>query len=60
MALFPSVIAEVDSLLKGMSRRIWQLPTNFPRASLHAPTEELGLNIPTVVWEDYYEAAICS
>ena len=52
MALSPAAMAEVDSILEGTSRKIWHLPNTFPRAGLHAPAEELGLNIPTV-WEDY-------
>jgi hypothetical protein len=32
------------------------LPNTFPRAGLHAPAEDLGLNIPTV-WEDYCGSA---
>ena len=51
-------MAEVDdSILEGTSRKIWHLPNTFPRAGLHAPAEELGLNIPTV-WEDYCGSAI--
>jgi hypothetical protein len=52
-------MAEVDSILEGTSRKIWNLPNTFPRAGLHAPPEELGLNIPTV-WEDYRGSAIRS
>ena len=52
-------MSEVDSVLEGAARNIWRLPTNFPKAGLHAPTEELGLNIPTV-WEDYCGSAIRS
>ena len=59
MALSPTAMAEVDSILEGTSRKIWHLPNTFPRAGLHAPSEELGLNIPTV-WEDYCGSAIGS
>ena len=59
MALSPTSIGEVDSILKGTSRKIWNLPNAFPRADLHAPTEELGLGIPTI-WEDYCDSAIRS
>jgi hypothetical protein len=59
MALSPTAIAEVDSILEGTSRKIWHLPNTFPRAGLHAPTEELGLSIPTI-WEDYCGSAIRS
>ncbi len=52
-------MAKVDAVLEGAARKIWQLPTNFPKAGLHAPAEELGLNIPTV-WEDYCGSAIRS
>jgi hypothetical protein len=48
---------EVDSILEGTSRKIWHLPNNFPRAGLHAPTDELGLNIPTI-WENYCGSTI--
>jgi hypothetical protein len=34
-------------------------PQHFPRAGLHAPSEDLGFNIPTV-WEDYCKSAIRS
>jgi hypothetical protein len=59
MALFSTTMAEVDSILEGTSRKIWHLPNSFPRAGLHAPSEELGLNIRTV-WEDYCGYAIRS
>ena len=52
-------MAEVGSTLEISSRKIWHLPNIFPRAGLHAPAEELGLNIPTV-WEDYCGSAIRS
>ena len=48
MALSPASMAEVDSILEGTTRKIWHLPNTFPRAGLHAPADELGLNIPTV------------
>jgi hypothetical protein len=48
MALSPTAMAEVDSILEGTSRTIRHLPNTFPRAGLHAPPEETGLNIPTV------------
>ncbi len=57
MALPPTTMAEVDSILEGTPRQIWQLPNTFSRAGLHAPAEEIGLNIPTV-WEDYCGSAI--
>jgi hypothetical protein len=59
MALSPTTIIEVVSILEGMSRKIWHLPINFPRVGLHAPTEELWLNIPTIL-EDYCGSAIRS
>jgi hypothetical protein len=59
MALSPTAMAEVDSILEGAARKIWHLPKTFPRAGLHAPPEELGLNIPTI-WEDYCGSAIRS
>ncbi len=51
MALSPHAIQEVDSLIEGISRQIWNLSINFPRAGLHALLEYLGLNIPSI-WED--------
>jgi len=48
MALSPTAMAEVDSVLECTSKKIWHLPNTFPRAGLHAPPVELGLNIPTV------------
>ena len=59
MALSPTAMAEVNSILEGTSRKIWHLPNTFPRAGLHAPPDELGLDIPTV-WEDYCGSAIRS
>ncbi len=59
MALSPKVMGEVDSFLEGASRDLWNLPNTFPRAGLHAPVKELGLNIPTV-WEDYCGSAVRS
>jgi hypothetical protein len=52
-------MSEIDSILEGMSRKIWQIPTNFSTSGLHAPADELGLNIPTV-WEDYCGSTIRS
>jgi hypothetical protein len=52
-------MAEVDSILERTSRKSWHLPNTFPRAGIHAPSEELGLNIPTVM-EDYCGSAIRS
>ena len=43
-------------MLKGISRQIWNLPSTFPMAGLHALLEDLGLNIP-LIWEDYCGAA---
>jgi hypothetical protein len=59
MALSSTAMAEVDSIFEGTSRKIWHLPNTFPRAGLHAPPEELGLNTPTF-WEDYCGSAIRS
>ena len=59
MALSPQAIQEVDSLIEGVSRQIWNLLINFSRAGLHALIEDLGLNIPSI-WEDYCGAAIRS
>ena len=59
MALSPKAMGEVDSILEGTSRKNWNLPNTFPRAGLHAPAKELGLNIPTV-WEDYCGSAVRS
>jgi hypothetical protein len=59
MALSPQAIHEVDYLIEGISRQIYNLPINFPRAELHALLEDLGLNIPSI-WEDCCGAAIRS
>ena len=48
MAFSPTAMAEVESILEGTSKEIWHLPNAFPRAGLHAPPEEPGLNIPIV------------
>ena len=59
MALSPTSIKAVDSLVESISREIWNLPASFPKAGLHAPLEEVGLNIPSV-WEYYCGAAVRS
>jgi hypothetical protein len=59
MALSPQAIREVDSVLEGISKKIWSLPPTFPKDGLHALLEDIGLNIPSV-WEDYCGAAIRS
>jgi len=59
MALPPTVIKEVGSLIEKISREIWNLPASFPKAGLHALLDEMGLNTPSV-WEDYCWAAIRS
>ena len=59
MALSPPSIKAVDAVLESISREIWNLPASFPKASLHALLDEVGLNIPSV-WEDYYGATIRS
>jgi hypothetical protein len=51
MALSPSAMRRIDSLLENLARRIWNLPNSFPRAELHAPAEDNGLNIPSA-WKD--------
>jgi hypothetical protein len=56
MALSPTAITSIDSLLEATCRQIWRLPKGFPRAGLHAPHDKLGLNLPTT-WEDYCAAA---
>ncbi len=59
MALSPSSIGAIDSVLESISREIRNLPISFPKAGLHALLEEVGLNIPSV-WEDYCGAVIRS
>ncbi len=59
MALSPQAIQELDSLIEGISRQIWNLPITFPKAALHALLEDLGLNIPSI-WKDYCGVAIRS
>ena len=59
MALSPTAMAEVDSILEATPRKIWHLPNTSPRKGFHAPAGELGLNIPTL-WEDYCGSAIRS
>jgi hypothetical protein len=51
VALSPLAITSIDSSLEAPCRKIWRLPKGFPRARLHAPHDELGLNLPTI-WED--------
>jgi len=59
MALSPKSMGQVDSILEGATKKIWNLSNTFPRAGLHAPADELGLNIP-IVWEGYCGSAIIS
>ena len=60
MDLSPQSIREVDSMLEGISRQIWNLLQTSPKAGLHyALLEDIGLNILSI-WEDYYGAVICS
>jgi hypothetical protein len=59
MALSPQAIQEMDSLLEGISRQIWNSPIAFPKAGLYALLEDLGLNIPSVL-KDYCGAVIRS
>ena len=56
MALSPAAITSIDSSIEATCRKIWRLPKGFPRAGLHAPHDEIGLNLPTI-WEDYCAAA---
>jgi hypothetical protein len=51
MALSPTSIKAVDSVVESISREIWNLPASFPKAGHHALLEEVGLNIPSV-WQD--------
>jgi hypothetical protein len=46
-------------VVESISKEIWNLPTSFTKAGLHAVLEEAGLNIPSV-WEDYCGAAVRS
>ena len=56
MTLSPNAITIFDSKVEAACRKIWNLPKEFPRAGLHAPNAELGLNLPTI-WEDYCATA---
>ena len=51
---FPNL---TNLILESACRRIWSLPSSFPRAGLHAPQQEWGLNLPSL-WEDYYASAV--
>ena len=51
MALSPTSIKAVDSVVESISREIRNRPASFPKAGLHALLDEVGLNIPSV-WED--------
>jgi hypothetical protein len=59
IVMSPSAMAEVNLILDGMTRKIWHLLITFLRAGLHAPPEELSVNIPTIC-EDYCGTAIRS
>jgi hypothetical protein len=43
MALSPTAIRELDSLLDKISRKTWNFPVFFPKAGHHAFLEDLGL-----------------
>ena len=57
LALAPQTIVQLDAILEGACRQIWNLPSRFPRVAIHAPPQEWGLNLPTV-WEDYCASAV--
>jgi hypothetical protein len=59
MALSPTSIKAVDSVVEAITREIWSLPASFTKAGLHAMLEEVGLNIPSIR-EDYCGAAVRS
>ena len=59
MALSPTSIKAVDTVLESISREIWNLPGSIPKAGLHALLEEVRLNIPSVR-EDYCGATVRS
>ncbi len=59
MALSPTSIKAVDSVVENITREIWKRPASFPKAGLYALIAEVGLNIPSV-WEDYCGAAVRS
>jgi hypothetical protein len=56
MALSPNGINSIDSTLDATCRKIWYLPKGLSTACLHAPQDELYLNL-SPVWEDYCSAA---
>ena len=58
-ALSYDAMKAVDSLLETLFRKIWGLPTSFPRVGLHGPTDENGLDIPST-WEDFCGTALRS
>ena len=59
MALSPASITIIDSKLEATCQTIWKLPKGFPGAGMHAPRDELEINLPTI-WEDYCSAVINS
>jgi len=59
MSLSPQAMKEVDSFAETLYRNIWGLPPSFPRAGLHAPVEEICLNIP-YIWEEICGLALRS
>ena len=59
MTLSPDAMKAVGSLLEKLSRKIYGLPTSFPRARLHGPIAEIGLNILTIS-EDFCGTALRS
>jgi len=59
IALSLDAMKAVDSLLEILSRKMWGLPTSFPRIGLLGPIEEIGLNIPSI-WEDFCGSAFQS
>ena len=59
MTLPPLAMAEVVSIVEGVTRKIWHLPNSFPIVGLHASPEELGLKNSTI-WKDYCSTTIRS
>jgi hypothetical protein len=48
IALSPTSIKAVDSVVESISREIWNLLASFSKAGLHVLLEEVGFNIPSV------------
>ena len=59
MTSSPSAFTSIDSKLEVTCQKIWKVPKGFPIPCMHAPHDELCLNLLTI-WENYCSVTINS